>query len=42
MYAIKDQLSASLREIDDAGLTKRERELTTRSPPTSPPRPARH
>lgn len=29
MYAIKDQLSASLREIDDAGLTKRERELTT-------------
>ena len=29
MYAIKDQLRASLREIDDAGLTKRERELTT-------------
>lgn len=29
MYAIKDQLSASLREIDNAGLTKRERELTT-------------
>ena len=29
MYTMKEQLSATLREIDDAGLTKRERELTT-------------
>ncbi|TWP37700.1 glycine C-acetyltransferase [Leekyejoonella antrihumi] len=29
MYAIKDALRATLREIDDAGLTKHERELTS-------------
>ena len=29
MYVIKDELAATLREIDDAGLTKHERELST-------------
>lgn len=29
MYLIKDELAATLREIDDAGLTKHERELST-------------
>ncbi|MBP6996509.1 MAG: glycine C-acetyltransferase [Phycicoccus sp.] len=29
MYTIKDELAATLHEIDEAGLTKREREITT-------------
>lgn len=42
MFTFKDELAATLAEIDAAGLTKHERVITTPRAPTSPPPPGIH